>query len=439
MSGSVTIPSGRYRVVRQLASGGMGEVELAIRAEAGFRRVFAVKRLAPALRDDRAARAMFIDEGRLAGLIRHPNVVSVLDVGEDERGPYLVMEFVEGISASALLRWAATSGVLLPVQLCLRLVRDVALGLHSAHEITDHEGRPLRLVHRDVSPQNVLIGFDGIACVADFGIAKAAGRTTRTTTGLLKGKTGYMSPEQLRFEEMDRRSDIFSLAVVLWELLAARRLYREEENRVAARRILYEPPPDIDDIRGDVPPEVVELLFLALSKEPDARPDTAAEVARRLDAAIGALVADEGVLDVGAFVREHFAARRAEIHEMIAGARTAAPSSTGSRVRRRALIAALTAVAIVGIGATGWALAAVSAEEPSPPRPAAPAPAREADEEEEPPPAAEPAEAVPAPVAPAEEPPAAASRPRGAARRSRGRRASRSGSAVGDDGLFRWE
>jgi hypothetical protein len=454
MSGPAVTPSGRYRVLHRLASGGMGEVELAVREEAGFRRIFAIKRLPAALREDHSARSMFLDEARLAGLVRHPNVVSVLDVGEDERGPFLVMEFVEGISAAALLRWAGKNGVSLPVQLCLRLARELALGLHAAHELTDHEGRPLNLVHRDISPQNLLIGFDGIAYVADFGIAKAAGRSTRTTTGLLKGKAGYMSPEQLRFEEVDRRSDLFSLAVVLYELLAARRLYRSENDIATARRILHEPPPDIDDVRGDVPPAVVELLFSALAKDPTARPESAAEVARRMDAAIAAMVAEEGVVDVAEYIRTHFAARRAELQELIARARKGeplvdvdvdlAPLKADARPWRRRSLGIAAAVAIVVTAtlsvaawqvsgadlpssAPGTVAAPVAASEPRvlPPEPE-PEPAREAPAEV----IATPTTDVPAADGPEE---ARVRAPR------RGSRRARTEPSAQDDGLFGWQ
>lgn len=344
----------RYRSLRRLAAGGMGEVELAIRREGKFQRLYAVKRLLPELRNDDDARMMFVDEARVSGLIRHPNVVSVLDVGEDERGPFLVMDFVEGLSAGMLLKWACRAGVMLPLQLCLRMVREVAVGLHAAHELCDHKGEHLQVVHRDVSPQNILIGFDGISRIADFGIAKAGGRTTKTTTGLLKGKAGYMAPEQLRFEEPDRRTDIFSLGVVLYELLASARLYKSETDVIAARRILNEAPPDIDDVRDDVPPAVVDLLFRSLSKDPDVRPASAQEFAATLESALAALVELDGALDVGDYMRLHFQERHQAIRELAVEAKTdltlqppvllatpAAPHPSSAPSRRLLLASAL--------------------------------------------------------------------------------------------------
>lgn len=285
----------------------MGEVALAVRSRGSFERLYAIKRLKPELRADSAARSMFLEEARLAGMLRHPNVVSVLDVGEDADGPFLVMDYVEGLSVSRLVSRSQERQELLPVQICVRVVRQVADALHAAHELRDATGRPLGLVHRDVSPQNVLVGYDGVARLADFGIAKALGRVSdRTSTGLLKGKVAYMPPEQLQFEEPDRRSDLFSLGVVLYEMLAGRRLYREESLPESARRILKEPPPDIEDERPDVPPALVELLFSMLAKERAARPASAREVARRLESILAEVTVTEPPVLLAEYLEENF-------------------------------------------------------------------------------------------------------------------------------------
>jgi serine/threonine-protein kinase len=286
----------------------MGRVDLAVRLEGSFERLFAVKRLKAALADDTGVREMFLDEARIAGLVRHPNVVSVLDVGHDTEGPYLVMEWVEGVSVAQLL--AQRSAHPLPVDVCLRVAAQVADGLHAAHEQGDGEGRPLHLVHRDVSPQNILIGFDGVARVTDFGIAKALGRTTQTSTGILKGKLGYISPEQLRFEPADRRADLFGLGVVLFELLTGKRLYRGEDELDGPRRILSEPPPDLGDFRVDVEPELVELMFELLAKSREGRPETAKAVAQRLEAMLAALTAAGETTDTAELLARHFSDAR---------------------------------------------------------------------------------------------------------------------------------
>ena len=242
-----------YTFVAAIAQGGMGYVELCCRREGRFIRWAARKRLHAQLRSDPVFRTMFMDEARVAGLVRHPNVVSVSDVGEDGDGPYLIMDYVEGVSLSRLFRQAARDRRQVPLQVAVRICKDAAIGLHAAHEVRAEDGSPLNLVHRDVSPQNVLIGFDGSVRVTDFGIAKALGNANQTTAGVLKGNMGYLSPEQLRFEEPDRRSDLFSLGVTLYELLSGERLYSNKAGFEGTRRILSEPAPDIRAVRPEVP------------------------------------------------------------------------------------------------------------------------------------------------------------------------------------------
>jgi serine/threonine-protein kinase len=292
--------------VRDLAEGGMGRVELALREEGRFRRVYAIKRLHDQFLDDPDLRAMFLEEARIAGLLRHPNLVSVIDTGEDERGPYLVMDFVEGVPLSRVIGRGAATGEHVPAQVCVNLARQIADGLHAAHELTDLEGNPLHLVHRDVSPQNVIVGFDGVARLTDFGIAKAFGRAHRTTTGILKGKSGYFSPEQLQFEEPDRRSDIFCLGIVLFELLSSRRLYGGDDPVAAAKRILREPPPDIAEDRPDAHPMLVKLLFEVLAKDPEQRPADARAVAQVLEQIEMELSLDEEPIRPADYVNAHF-------------------------------------------------------------------------------------------------------------------------------------
>jgi eukaryotic-like serine/threonine-protein kinase len=319
-----------YCTLLRLGTGGMGSVDLAIRREGSFERLFAQKRLKPELVDDAEVRSMLLEEARLAGLVRHPNVVGVVDLGEDEQGPFLVMDYVEGVSAAELL--AATPPGGLPMEVCLGIARDAAEGLHAAHELAAPDGTPLELVHRDVSPENVLLGFDGVARVTDFGIAKALGRTTRTSTGVLKGKLGYMAPEQLRFEEPDRRADLFALGVVLFELLSGKRLYRSEGDLDGPRRILTEPPPDLADHRDDVEPELVELVLELLAKSRESRPETARAVARRLDAILVTVRAAGGAVDTADYLSEHFGAararRRAAVADAIDRARARSAEST---------------------------------------------------------------------------------------------------------------
>jgi serine/threonine-protein kinase len=295
-------------LLRELASGGMGFVEVVARRQGRFLRVHARKRLHPHLRRDPVFRAMFLDEARIAGLVRHGNVVSVIDVGEDEDGPFLLMDLVEGQSLARVLKACGERGRRVPVPIAVRLALDVARGLHAAHEATDSTGRPLGIVHRDVSAQNVLVGYDGVARVTDFGIAKAFGNLTETATGVLKGSMGYLAPEQLRFHEPDRRSDLFSLGVLLYELLAGERLYGQGAE--GARRILEELPPDLGAARAEAPAALVELAFQLLAKERELRPATAGEVATRLEEVLANLVEAEGAPDPAAFMLDLFGEER---------------------------------------------------------------------------------------------------------------------------------
>ena len=306
-----------YTLVTTIAQGGMGYVELCFRREGRFLRWCARKRLHESFRNDATFRSMFMDEARLAGLVRHPNAVGVLDVGEDQDGPFLIMDFVEGVSLSRVITEAASARRPFPMQVAVRIGLDAAMGLHAAHEVRSEDGTVLRLVHRDVSPQNILIGFDGTVRVTDFGIAKALGNTSRTSAGVLKGNMGYLSPEQLRFEEPDRRSDFFSLGVTLYELLSGERLYTNKDGFDGTRRILVEPPPDIGDVRSDVPPELVELLFELLAKDRESRPATAADIAGRLEGILAALIAEEGSVTVADYMDQHFAGQRQERREFL--------------------------------------------------------------------------------------------------------------------------
>jgi serine/threonine-protein kinase len=358
---TTTSDAGVYVRLFELASGGMGRVDVALRSQGSFRRLYAIKRLHPHTRNDEAFRSMFLDEARIAGLLRHPNVVSVLDLGEDDGGPFLVMDYVDGVSAANLLRRIRKSGELLPVQLATSIVSQAAAGLHAAHELTDHDGRALSLVHRDVSPSNILIGFDGVVRVSDFGIAKALGRRTRTDSGVLKGKLGYMSPEQLRFREPDRRSDIFALGVVLFEMVAGRRLYSSSKDGSAPLRILEEPVPDLGDERPDLPPKLVDLCFRMLAKDRVHRPETARDVAAELDAVTSELVAAEGRLEIGDFVSNRFVSEREargeilnerlEHLEPMPTLAASSPEERPSRPRRWALTGvAIAAIALAVLG-----------------------------------------------------------------------------------------
>ncbi|MEM9195650.1 MAG: serine/threonine-protein kinase [Myxococcota bacterium] len=274
-------------VLGPVGSGGTGTVELAFRYEGMFRRAVAVKRLHDVLSNDELARAAFVKEARLAGRLRHPNVVGVLDVGSDERGAFLVMDYVAGVTLKRFLELVAAP---LPVQVALEIGVGVARGLWAAHRLRV-DGRNVEVIHRDVTPSNVLVSFDGAVRLSDFGLAKAA--EDPRTRELLRGTSGYMAPEQLRFEELDCRADLFSLGVVLFEMLSGERLYGGDDANAAARRILNEPPPRLSPELG-VPPGAVQVVSQLLAKSPEQRPESALVVVRALEAARRTLVTGEG-------------------------------------------------------------------------------------------------------------------------------------------------
>lgn len=402
-----------YTFVAAIAKGGMGTVELCFRREGPAIRWAARKRLHDGLRSDPEFRGMFMDEARLAGLIRHPNVVRVFEIGEDGDGPYLMMDYVEGLSLARVARQAAGDRRPMPMQVALRICQAVAAGLHAAHEVCAPDGTPLNLVHRDVSPHNVLIGFDGAVRVTDFGVAKAVGNASRTSAGVLKGNMGYLAPEQLRFEEPDRRADVFSLGVTLFELLSGARLYANRAGFEGTRRILTEAPPDIRTVRGDVPPALAQLLREMLTKEINGRPATALEVAARLEPVLQVMATREGVLTVADYMDHHFAATREQHRALLTerlrertglalAARGAPPRASP---RRWPLFGAIVAVGLMA-GAAG---VRVRRPEPAPPAPVAIRVAPHA------------VEVVPLPPPVAPEPPAAAPDPSPAPRPAGGR------------------
>ena len=353
----------------------MGSVELAIKQENNFRRLYAVKRLHPHLRTDPQFEAMFMEEARIAGLIQHPNVVAVTDVGRDESGPFLVMDFVDGVTLNTLVHAPPER---MPLQIGIRIGIEIAKGLDAAHSLTTHDGFALNLVHRDLSPHNVLVGFDGSVRITDFGIAKALGSEIKTSTGVLKGKVSYMSPEQLRFEEIDARSDLFSLGVLLFELLTGERLYRNDSTMQGARKILSEAPPDLGEERDDAPPELVALMFRLLAKDPAKRPGAAAEVVASLEEILSELVAVEGVQPLREWVTEATGDRRQEQQSAISAAVRQArvrQSKKSARQRRRPyyLGAAIVVIALgtvivwsVKMGADAAQTATVTDPDPDP-------------------------------------------------------------------------
>ena len=274
---------GRYEVAGRLATGGMAEILLGrLVGPSGFERPLVIKRILPHLAEQQSFVSMFLDEARLAAQIRHPNVVSVSELGQEGDDLYLVMEYLEGENAAGLIRRSMVTGKNTDFALCAYIVAEACAGLHAAHELTDPDGNPLRLVHRDVSPQNIFVTYGGAVKVLDFGIAKAADRITQTEAGQLKGKFDYMSPEQCRGRALDRRSDVFALGIVLYELTTRKRLFKRSNKLAMLEAVCRDPIYPPSKLIKGYPAALERVLMKALKRDPDARYATAAEMRRDL-------------------------------------------------------------------------------------------------------------------------------------------------------------
>ncbi|WP_437767240.1 serine/threonine-protein kinase [Sorangium sp. So ce281] len=280
-------PIGRYLLYRAIASGGMASVHLGrLVGDAGFSRTVAIKRLHPALAEAPEIAESLRDEARIVARIQHPNVVAMVDllVAEDEA--FLVMEYVRGESLARLLRAARARGAPAPVPIVASIACGALHGLHAAHEARSESGEPLGIVHRDVSPENVLVGVDGTARLLDFGIAKARGRLSTTRGGQIKGKLAYMAPEQVLCADVTRRTDVFAAGAVLWEALAGRRLFDGGDEGDLIRAVLEEPIRPPSSLAAHVPPALDAIVLRALERNPEGRYPTARELAVAIEDAV---------------------------------------------------------------------------------------------------------------------------------------------------------
>lgn len=274
---------GRYVLHEEIGSGGMAAVHAgALAGEGGFARAVAIKRLRPAYAEDAELSPMLLDEARVAARVRHANVVAVVDLVVEEREAFLVMEYIDGETLAGLLQACAARSEKIPVDVASAVVADVLEGLHAAHEAKDEQGASLGVVHRDVSPGNVLVGCDGIARVVDFGVAKAERKIVATRTGELKGTLAYMAPEQLRGREVDRRCDVYAAGVVLWEALAGRRMFEGATETAIIEEALIGCSFPASRWTPELPEAVDDVLRRALDVEPSKRFATTREMARAL-------------------------------------------------------------------------------------------------------------------------------------------------------------
>lgn len=361
---------GPYQLLGKIATGGMGAVYLCRRSGyAGFQRLMALKLMHPHLTDQTQFLRMFLDEARIAGRMHHPNAVAILDLGKSPRGPYVVMEYIEGCTLAQLLGRHKTSR---SPRFIVPIMMDVLSGLHAAHQLCDDDGVSLGLVHRDVSPSNILLGVDGIARITDFGIAKARARFTHTPAGTRKGKLSFAAPEQIRAGTCDPRSDVFSAGVVLWSSLTGKSLFRGDSDAQTVGNVLNRdiPPPSKIGLR---PPECLdEICLRALQRDPAERYQSAADMADALRAVASRHALLGTPIEIGRWVSATFAdqleARRQvvaaeeppvslpslpEIDEApteVDGALSVRDVAGPSRLRRLAAVAVIAAMA----GSSSW-------------------------------------------------------------------------------------
>ena len=364
---------GQYEILERIASGGMAELYKAKRTGVeGFQKIVAIKKILPHLADDEEFVTMFADEAKLAAQLNHPNIIHIYDLGKIQAGGYFIaMEYVDGRDLRAIQQGGGDMGVPLPVPLAVYVASKVAAALDYAHRRRDAEGHELNIVHRDVSPQNILISYEGDIKLCDFGIAKAASKASKTQSGALKGKIQYMSPEQAWGKPIDRRSDLFSLGVVLHELLTGERLFRGDTdiNILEKVRVAEVAPPS--RANPEVPQNLDAVVLKALAREPDDRYANASDLLRDLDSVLYSYTPAPGSADVAIYLHrlqaEEGAVADAKAREVAQAAHEAEPAarkrkSKGAPVSRKS-------------GATSHAEPAAPA--PPPPPQAAPPPPRE--------------------------------------------------------------
>jgi serine/threonine-protein kinase len=294
----------KYRTLRRLAVGGMGEIFLA-REQGRLSRLVVIKKMLPQVARSQASVDMFVDEARIVGQLAHPNICQIFELGDEAGVPFIVLEYVRGESVSAIWDRVHAQREQVPLPLTLRIVADTARALHFAHEALDPDGQPLHIIHRDVTPHNVMVTFDGDVKLMDFGVARAENRQHRTDTGQIKGKIAYMSPEQLHGMPLDRRADVFALGVMLWELTLQQRLFRGADQVETLRKAAACVVPLPRSIDPDYPPALEAIVMRALAADRAQRTATAGELAAALTEQVAALGGAERD-DIAACMRRLF-------------------------------------------------------------------------------------------------------------------------------------
>jgi len=307
----------RFRAVAQLGQGGTANVTLAVASgPSGFSKLVVLKSMRSHLKLEPEFESMFLDEARLAARLNHPNIVQTNEVFESPDGPVIVMEYLEGQPLSAIIHRAANTHKF-SLDMQIRVISEMLAGLHYAHELADFDGQPLNVVHRDVSPHNVFVTFEGQVKLLDFGIAKLSGSRVETATGVIKGKLRYMAPEQISGERVDRRVDIFAVGVMLWEAAAGQKMWKNLGEAVIMNRILNGELPNLAEVNPGVNPELLRIVQKALALEPADRYQTALDLQSDLEAYLDQQAASVRLRDLGKVVVELFAADRAETRRVV--------------------------------------------------------------------------------------------------------------------------
>jgi eukaryotic-like serine/threonine-protein kinase len=298
---------GSYEIVRKLARGGMAELFLArTLGPEGFAKLVVLKKILPSYAENPKFVRLFLDEAKLVAQMEHPHIAQVYDMGKAGNDYFFAMEYVHGQDARAVWRRAARLQKPIPIALAVHITRNIAAALHYAHERTRDDGALLDIVHRDVSPQNILLSYDGAVKLVDFGVAKAASSTVKTRTGALKGKISYMSPEQAKGASIDRRSDVFSLGIVLWELLTGRRLYKADNDLATLQMIINSKPHPPSHVRPDCPAQLDAIVLRALEADVSQRYQSAEQMQNELAAVAREYRYDESTSALRRFMEELF-------------------------------------------------------------------------------------------------------------------------------------
>ncbi len=310
---------GKYEVVTQLSVGGMAELFLGFTSgPGGFRKYVVIKRVLPDARDNAQFERMFLDEARITAAFNHPNIAQVFDLGREEDGLYLAMEFIAGQNLNQITGACLRRQEQLPLGFTLSVARDVCMALHYAHTYTAPSGAPSPVIHRDVAQKNIMVTYDGVVKLLDFGIAKAKDSLERTNVGTVKGTTGYMSPEQVRGDTLDGRSDLFSVGVMMHELITGARLFAGKNERDEMMKILEAPVPWPSHVAPHVPEEVSKVVMRALERSREKRFANGRDMARAIEAAAGKLLLDAH--DRAALMQDWFAERMSATRVMLESA-----------------------------------------------------------------------------------------------------------------------